>query len=388
MKKLLIIGAGDGGIILSNSLSAKEFDITFIDPESVHYFQPELLHVALEGKKEKSISKLKLIPKKAKLLKKSVQSVDLDNRKVLAEGETFEYDYVVVNTGSKPDYTKIPGHKTLYDEFGDFHSNSDAAKKLYMRLSQFKGGKAVVGVSYPVFKCPPSPVEAVFLLEEFINKKGLKKNTEITFVTPFPRAYPSQPINDIIEPMLKERNVRISTFFDVEEIKTDSKKITSIEGDAIDYDFAAIVPPHRGSGVVKDNCDSDGFVNTDKFKLNIGKYDDAFCIGDATNILTAKSGVTAHLEAKVVAKRLEGIDERFDGRTNCPFETGYGKGTFVISNYEEPAVKLKPNRMNYMMKKTMAMMAWSSLKGSMDFVFDQYFKMTDPKKLNAKYGKL
>ncbi len=64
------------------------------------------------------------------------------------------------------------------------------------------------------------------------------------------------------------------------------------------------------------------------------------------------------------------------------------KGTFVISNYEEPAVKLKPNRMNYMMKKTMAMMAWPSLKGSMDFVFDQYFKMTDPKKLNAKYGKL
>ena len=384
MKKLLIVGAGDGGIILSHSVSASDFDITFIDRSDMHYFQPSLLHAALLGTAEKRISKRRLMPRRSKLVMGTVTSVDLANRSVTADGKSYDYDYVVVDTGSRPDYTSIPGHAGLYREFGDFHSDADAASRMYGKVRGFKGGKVVIGPTYPVFKCPPSPVEAAFLFEQQARRAGVTGNTEITYITPLPRAYPAESINEVVEPILKERGIRVLPFFDVDSVDAGARKIVSIEGDELSYDFAALVPPHKGAGVVKDNCDSDGFVNTDKYTLKIGKYYDAFCIGDATNIQTAKSGVTAHLEAKVVAKRLKGIDARFNGRTNCPFETGYGRALFVISSFESPAVKMRPSRMNYAMKKAMAAMAWPALKGYADPIFDAYFAMTNPEKRMAK----
>jgi sulfide:quinone oxidoreductase len=381
MKKLVIVGCGDGGIILSHFVN-KDFDITVIDKGLMHYFQPWQLHIAFKGEKEKKIEKKKLLPKKVNFINKEVKEVDLDERKVVMQDLELSYDYIVIDTGSKGDYTRIPGHQQLFNEFGDFHSTSENAQKLWSKVSSFSGGNAVIGISYPVYKCPPSPDEAAFLFEEYINKKKLKDKTKITFVTPFPRAYPAEPMNEVVEPIMKERGINIMTFFDIESIDTEKRVINSIEGDSIGYDLAAIVPPHVGAGLVKDNCDSDGFVKTDKYNLNIGKYDDAFCIGDATNIQTSKSAVTAHFQAQILSKRLNGIDAKFNGRTNCPFEFGYGKGAFVIGSYNDPVIKMQPSRMNYLMKKGMKYIAWQTLNGSLNWLFDFYFKMSDPAKHN------
>ncbi|MGC8675897.1 MAG: NAD(P)/FAD-dependent oxidoreductase [Candidatus Micrarchaeia archaeon] len=383
-KRLLIIGSGDGGVMLANRLAKKGFDITVVDKSSTHYFQPWLLHIAFKGASEKSIAQTKLLPKGVKFVLDTVKEVDLAERSATLGNAKLEYDYVVVDTGSTADYSKIPGLYQLYQEFGDFHSNTEAAKRLWSKASGFAGGKAVIGSAYPIFKCPPSPLEAAFLFEELARKRGVRKNTEITFVTPFPRAYPAEPMNEIIEPIMKEKGISISTFFDVESVDTAKHVITSMEGDVLNYDFAALVPPHIGAGVVKDFCDENGFVKTDKETLQIDNFDDAYCIGDATNISTSKSGVTAHLESKVVAARLLGQDSKFDGRTNCPMEIGGHKCTFVIGSYTQPVARLKPSTTNYLMKLGMKYTAWQTLQTKMDWLMDWYFARTDPAKLNAK----
>ncbi|MGC8547435.1 MAG: NAD(P)/FAD-dependent oxidoreductase [Candidatus Micrarchaeia archaeon] len=386
-KRLLIVGAGDGGVMLANRLASKGFDITVVDKSSRHYFQPWLLHIAFKGASEKSIEQAKLLPKNARFVLDSVKEVDLANRTATLSNSKIEFDYVVIDTGSTSDYSKIPGLLQLYQEFGDFHSTTEAAKRLWSKASTFSGGKAVIGSTYPIFKCPPSPLEAVFLFEELTRKRHIRKQTEITFVTPFPRAYPAEQMNEIVEPIMKERGISIRTFFDVDSIDTEKRVITSLEGDTLSYDFAALVPPHKGAGIVKDFCDENGFVKTDKETLQIGDFDYAYCIGDATNIPTSKSGVTAHLESKVVAKRLMGFDEKFDGRTNCPLEIGNHKCTFVIGSYTQPVVKLKPSTINYFMKLGMKYAAWQTLRTKMDWLMDWYFERTDPAKLNAKMNK-
>lgn len=60
----------------------------------------------------------------------------------------------------------------------------------------------------------------------------------------------------------------------------------------------------------------------------------------------AKTGVTAHLQAGVVARILMGgEDAKNTGRTNCPFDLGgYGLGTFVIGDYYSPPVVKYPPR--------------------------------------------
>ncbi len=82
----------------------------------------------------------------------------------------------------------------------------------------------------------------------------------------------------------------------------------------------------------------------DKFTNKVkGGFDDAFVIGDASALPVAKTGVTAHLQAGVVARILMGgEDAKNTGRTNCPFDLGYGLGTFVIGDYYSPVVKYPP----------------------------------------------
>jgi len=382
-KRLFIVGAGDGGIMLANRLKGK-FDITLIDPSTMHYFQPWQLHIAFKGAKEKSIEKRKLLPKSAKLIIDEVKEVDVENRKITTSTASFDYDYVVVDTGSHGNYSKIPGHADLYNKFGDYHSNTQAAQRVWQSINAFRGGKVVMGSAYPIFKCPPSPIEAVMLFDEFLRLRKLRDNTEITFVTPFPRAYPAEQMNEIVEPLMKERGINIIPFFDVESIDTKAQTISSIEGDVLNYDFAVLIPPHAGAGIVKDYCDDDGFVKTDKEKLTIGDFDDAFCIGDATNIQTSKSGVTAHLQSKVLANRLLGGNALFNGRTHCPMELGDHKATFVIGSYTQPVVKLKPSLFNYLLKLGMKYMAWQVLKAQIDFIMDPYFAFTAPERLNKK----
>ena len=389
MEKIVIVGGGAGGLILANSLDPKKFDITVIDKSPITIFQPAYLYIAFKGAHANITKPIRSILKKGrKFIEEEVIKIDLEERKVYTKNNSYSYDKLVIATGTITDTSKMKGLKEVNDQFGDYHTNIENAQKVWKSINDFKGGSLVIGMSSPICKCPPSPLEGIFLAEEFINKKGLKNKSKITFFTPYPRAYPSEPINEVIEPLLKSRNINIMTFFDLDYIDTEKKTIYSIEGDEISYDLPIIIPPCVGVNIEynpSNVLDEDRFIKADKYTMQINGFDDAYAIGDATNIATAKSGVTAHLEAKVLANRLNGIDDKFNGRTNCPFDVGYGKGTFVIGSYTQPVVKYPPTRIKHMMKKVMQLIYWQSLKGTFDFAFDIFFKMTDPEKLNKKY---
>ncbi|MGQ4914789.1 MAG: hypothetical protein ACP6IU_08555 [Candidatus Asgardarchaeia archaeon] len=156
-----------------------------------------------------------------------------------------------------------------------------------------------------------------------------------------------------------------------------------MEGNELDFDYTFLVPPHRGVDAVasSDIANSDGWVPVDKYFLNHNVYKEVYSIGDAADLPTAKTGVTAHLEALVASKNIAneifGIGGKykcmFTGRTNCPFEVGFGKATFVQTTYDKPAKKLKPTRLRYLMKKMFIKAFWMSLKGTLDFIFEIYF---------------
>ncbi|MEM0201580.1 MAG: FAD-dependent oxidoreductase [Candidatus Micrarchaeaceae archaeon] len=391
MEKLLIVGAGAGGIILANSLDLKKFEVTMIDPSAVNVFQPAFLYIAFKGAKP-NITKqtAKLLKKGIKFINEGVKKIDLEARRVYTSNATYSYDKLVVATGSVTDTSSIQGLAQVNSEFGDYHTSIEKAQRVWESLTRFSGGTIALGQASPTCKCPPSPLEGVFLTEELMAKRKLKDKTKIIFFTPYPRAYPSEPMNEVVEPLLKERGVSVSTFFDVDRIDPEKKTIYSIEGESIAYDLPIIIPPCVGAKIEYNPVevlDSERFVKADKYTMLIQGYDDAFVIGDAAAIPTAKSGVTAHLQAKVVARILEGKPAKFDGRTNCPFDMGYGKGSFVIGSYTDPVVKYPPNRLKLLMKMAMEKIYWLSLKGSFDKVFDVYFARTNPAKLAKKYNK-
>jgi sulfide:quinone oxidoreductase len=116
--------------------------------------------------------------------------------------------------------------------------------------------------------------------------------------------------------------------------------------------------------------------------MRITGHENAYAIGDATNIPVSKTGVTAHLEAITAASNIaSAIRQRrelykYNGRINCPFEMGSGKAAFVVGSYDMPVKEIHPSRIRYMMKKVFARFYWRTLSGSLDWLFSLYFGKT------------
>jgi len=126
MKKVVIIGAGFGGLTAAKELAKKSFNITVIDKTNHHLFQPLLYQVATAALSPADIA----IPirsifsknKNVEVLLGDVKSIDKENRKVFFNGSEIDFDYLVIATGSRHSYfgrdeweKYAPGLKTLND---------------------------------------------------------------------------------------------------------------------------------------------------------------------------------------------------------------------------------------------------------------------------------
>ncbi len=126
MKRIVIIGAGFGGLTAAKELAKKNFNITVIDKTNHHLFQPLLYQVATAALSPADIA----IPirsifsknKNVEVLLGDVKSIDKENRKVFFNGSEIDFDYLIIATGSRHSYFGrdewekfAPGLKTLND---------------------------------------------------------------------------------------------------------------------------------------------------------------------------------------------------------------------------------------------------------------------------------
>jgi sulfide:quinone oxidoreductase len=373
MKNIVILGAGTGGAITANNLAYRLSDeirsgnvkITVIDKNEYHYYQPGFLFIALSLMTPKEITrhvKSVLVPG-INFIKDEVSRVDLNNRIVYTmSGKQLNYDYLVISTGARLDLDSVPGIKGV-----DHFYSLDAALRLRDKITKFEGGNIVVTVGGLPYKCPPAPLEMTFLLESYFRKIGKRNNVEITYAYPLPRVFTIQNVSDVTAKLLEERGVKTSLMFNVESIDTEKREIKSIEGETLKYDLAIVIPPHKGAEVIEKSGigDEEGWIPTDKYTLNIKGHDDAYAIGDATNIPTSKAGSVADFEASVVVSRivddLQGVkpNKVYDGRTICFLVTGIGEGTMLVFDYNNMPNPPPPSFACYWTKLAYNKLYWS-----------------------------
>jgi len=391
--KIVIVGGGTGGTLAANLLARhfsveiadEDVQVTLVTNSRFHMFQPGLLEVAFEGKAPDSIIREErpLVNRKVSYVEENVERIDLQKKEVLlAEGRKLDYDFIILATGSVPNPDSIPG---LREASLNFHTSIQESLRIWNTLQEFEKGRVIVGIAGVPHKCPPSPNEAIFLLDDYLRKTGRREHASLTFLTPYPRPYPAEPMSKVVEPLFQKRGIEIITFFNVESVDPAKKELYALEGETAHFDLLIMVPPHRGADVIIKSGigDKDGWIPTDKHTMKISGYDNAYAIGDATNIPVSKTGVTAHLEAKVATNNIiSSIEElgnlhKYTGRINCPFEMGSGKAAFVIGSYDKPVKEVQPSRVRHMMKKGFERMYWRSLSGNLDWLLDMYFGTTD-----------
>ncbi len=369
-KSILILGGGDGGTILANRLAKKlslsEASIEVIDKEETHWYQPGFLFTAIGEVQKEDISscRIALYRDGVRFTQAEALEIDLDDRKVkLSDGTQRSYDYLVVATGSSLSYEEIRGFKEGADHFWSY----DAALKLQQKLMSLREGKVVVGIGGLTYKCPVAPLEIAFLVDELLRKRGIRDRIELRYISPIGKAYGPHLLSKIIEDEMEKRDIKLTTYFTVDSIDPDKKKVYSMEGDSLDYDLLILSPPHRGSDVVMNSGigDEEGWIPVDKYFLNIKGYDDAFAIGDAVSLPIPKTGVVAHFQAATLANNIateikgEGIKEMFDGQSFCLIEMGFSRSSANVSNFRyNVAPGLIPNWLYHAMKLAFTKMYW------------------------------
>jgi sulfide:quinone oxidoreductase len=353
--EVVILGGGVGGTVSANLIAKQtrgRAHVTVVDATGTHVYQPGFLYVAVGKEKPAALKHpeadllrdgISLVVDKAIRVDPKAQMLSLQS------GRTLPYDQLLLATGSRTVMEEVPGASVTYD----FYTLS-GAERLYRALESFQGGVIVVGVAGIPYKCPPAPVEFVFLLDDYLRARGIRERSQIKLLSPLNRAFTIETTSKLVQPILAERGIELTGFFNVESVDPAAKTVTSLEGETVDYDLLVLVPPHRGQQVIEDSGlgDERGWVPVDKNTLKHAQFEHIWAVGDATNIPISKSGSVAHYEASVAADQI-GAEARgeaapahtYDGKVMCFLETGKGQATTIRFDYDHPPVSPMPSRL-------------------------------------------
>lgn len=408
MKKIVILGAGTGGTIMANklrkSLPANEWEITIVDKETQHYYQPGFLFIPFGSYSEKDVVKpaKAFIPSGVQMIRSEISGIEPTMNKVtLSDGKEISYDFLIVATGTQTAPEETPGlkDKLWQKEIFDFYT-LEGALLLHQYLKNWQGGKLVMAITEMPFKCPVAPIEFVCLADAYFKKRGIRDKVEISLVTPLPGAFTKPIATKMLGQVLNEKNITIIPDFYIEHIDNDEKKLVSYDEKEIPFDLLTIVPMNKGAEFIGTSGLGDdlNFIPVNKQTLRHETYPNIFAIGDAAAIPTSKAGSVVHFEGEVlfenIMSAIKGLpaEAKFDGHSNCYIETGNGKAALIDFNYETeplpgsyplPAVGpfklLKETRINHQGKLFFKWLYWNILLKARPMPVTNHMSMTGKK---------
>jgi NADH dehydrogenase len=124
--RVVIVGAGFAGLSAAKALASAPFDITVVDRQNYHLFQPLLYQVATAALSPADIAApirgILAGQRNATVLLATVTGVDVTRREVIADQRRLPYDYLILGTGAQHAYfgrddwqPHAPGLKTIDD---------------------------------------------------------------------------------------------------------------------------------------------------------------------------------------------------------------------------------------------------------------------------------
>jgi sulfide:quinone oxidoreductase len=352
MKKILILGAGTAGTMMANklnhNLNRDLWEITIVDKDPNHYYQPGFLFIPFGVYKPEEVVKPKkdFLPKNVKFMINEIEKISPDQNQVLLKGGVaLNYDILIVATGTVPVPEETEGlkDKLWYKDIFDFYTY-EGTTRLAKKLENWEGGKLVINLAESLIKCPVAPLEFTFLADAYFEEKGMRDKVEISFVTPLSGAFTKPKATAMLSKLLEEKQINVIPDFYLQRVDNERKVLVSYDEQEVPFDLLVSIPVNKGDAVIENSNlgDEDGlnFVPTNKTTLQSKKYDNMFVIGDATNVPASKAGSVAHFEAEILTENIlsyingESMKATFDGHSNCFIETGHGKATLIDFNYE------------------------------------------------------
>jgi sulfide:quinone oxidoreductase len=349
MKRVLVLGGGFGGIATAHRLKQKlgnNVEVILVDrrPYFMVGFRKSWALVGespLEAgqKPIDSLNRLGVDVRRA-----TIEAIHPQEKAATIDGERIQADALVVALGAELNPSAVPG----FIEYAYNVYDPNDLPRAEKALSEFKGGRLVIGIFGAPYKCPPAPLEMAMLIQEKFKKNGVQATIEV--FTPQPVTLPilSQASCDAVDGRLLENGIR--TYGHHKALSVEAGEVV-FEKRRIGFDLLLGVPPHRAPAVVREGglTGDSGWVEINPRTCETS-FEGVYAIGDSTQIVLAnkktlpKAGLFAEMMGETVAERLADLfngkepTAQFSGEGGCYFEVGNGEAMMIKGNFlAEPA---------------------------------------------------
>ena len=300
MPRIVILGAGFGGLFAAKRLAGVDADVTVVDRHNYHLFQPLLYQVATAGLPPSDIAwpirSILSRQKNTSVLLDEVIDIDVERRRVILQKEFIDFDYLIVATGSThsyfghPDWEAMaPGLKSIDDathirrriltafEQAEM-TDDDSERERLMRFVIVGGGPTGVELAGTIAELAHRTLAADF-------RRIDPRSATITLVEAGPRLLPylDASLSDYARHSLEKLGVEVRlgtpvTHCDNEGVSIDGETIKSAS-----VIWAAGVAASPAGKWLGEETDSAGRVIVGP-DLSVASDPDIFVIGDTAQV--------------------------------------------------------------------------------------------------------
>jgi len=294
--KVLIIGAGFGGLECARALKKAPVSVTVLDRHNHHTFQPLLYQVATAAISPADIAwpvrSILRDQKNAEVLMCSIKSIDTEAKIVHASRHDLPYDYLVIATGVTHSYF---GHDEWQNAAPGLKSLTDATKIRSRVLISFERAETADTeedrkrlLTFIVIGGGPTGVEMAGAIAE-IARHALRydfrhidpRSARILLIEGGPRILPAFPedLSAYAQRSLEKMGVEVMTSSMVTDVRRDGVSLgdKTIESEAIIWAAGVVAgPAARWIGAAHDRA---GRIRVGK-DLSVPGHPEIFAVGD------------------------------------------------------------------------------------------------------------
>ncbi len=289
MAHIVILGAGTGGMPAAYEMKAavgKHHQVTVINEKKDFQFVPSNPWVAVGWRERKDISlpiEKYLSRKNINFIQQRAEKIDAENNKIeLANGESVDYDYLIIATGPRLAFEEVEGSGPEgFTESICVTDHAETAWAKYQKILQ-NPGPIVIG-AMPFASCFGPAYEFAFIVDADLRKRKIRDKFPMTYVTsePYIGHLGLGGVGDsksMLESELRSHHIKWVTnarTTKVEEGKLFADELNeageTVKQHEIDFSFAMMLPAFKGVDAVTavpELCNPRGFVIVDKLHRN------------------------------------------------------------------------------------------------------------------------
>ncbi len=344
MTKVLVLGGGFAGVEAAIYLRKHELDVTLVSDRDYFYIYPTSIWIPTGEATKEDVSVpldqlavahgFQLIVDPVSALDPKAKKVTLESGRVLDE-----YDYIVLALGQ--DKIQHQGMEHTLSICG----KPEEATELFKRLDALvRKGSGKIAMGFGGNPKDSSAVrggpafEVLFNVHNFLKKKGIRDQFELTFFAPMEKPGIKMGHNavEMMDKMFEMTNIHKKVGSKIVEFVEDG--IVFEDGTKIDSDLTMFIAAGTGHSILKASglpLSDAGFVATNEYN-EVEGFEGVYAIGDSASLMgpdwRAKQGHVAEVMARNVAYNIFNHQQNIDSKQSymhhlnilCVMDTGNG----------------------------------------------------------------